>query len=62
MLFLRTYVLYERSIRVLVLMVGVAVGTVVVGLVRRPQPIIYNTTDEKHYSGQSSWTHPMIPA
>ncbi|KAJ7897605.1 hypothetical protein B0H14DRAFT_3853217 [Mycena olivaceomarginata] len=32
MLFLRTYALYERSKRVLVLMLGVAVGTVAVGL------------------------------
>jgi hypothetical protein len=62
MLFLRTYALYERSKRVLVLMLGVAVGTVAVGLVRRPQSIICNTTDEKNYSGQSSRTHRMIPA
>ncbi|KAJ7823854.1 hypothetical protein B0H14DRAFT_1307128 [Mycena olivaceomarginata] len=42
MLFLRTYALFERSIRVLVLMVGVAVGTVVVGL----WSVITDTSDD----------------
>ncbi|KAJ6600299.1 hypothetical protein DFH09DRAFT_594015 [Mycena vulgaris] len=62
MLFLRTYALYERSKRVLVLMLALAFGTVAVGLVRRPQPIIGITHDEKHYSGQSSRAHRLIPA
>jgi hypothetical protein len=62
MLFLRTYALYERSKRALVLMLGVAVGALAVGLVRRRHPIICSTTDDKHCSGQSSQAHRMIPA
>ncbi|KAJ7744587.1 hypothetical protein B0H16DRAFT_1724457 [Mycena metata] len=42
MLFLRTYALYERSKRVLVLMLGVAVGTVAVGL----WSVITDTSDD----------------
>ncbi|KAJ7743009.1 hypothetical protein DFH07DRAFT_835806 [Mycena maculata] len=42
MLFLRTYALYERSKRVLVLMLGVAVGTVAVGL----WSVITSTSDD----------------
>jgi hypothetical protein len=62
MLFLRTYALYERSKRALVLMLGVAVGALAVGLVRRRHPIICSTTDDKHCSGQSSQARRMIPA
>jgi hypothetical protein len=36
MLILRTYALYERSKRVLALMIAVAFGAVVVGIVRLP--------------------------